>query len=272
MGKQNSSETRVRPIFNELLDRSPSGDTWLGELCALAMRTRSDGTFVPSEVGRLASSGPPDTHEARVGPVFERTVAPPRAFLEWLLRHPDRMHIADRKTFGASSVEAQKWRRKLFATDTRNRDQAIAEGVRQLADHGAEGSGQEWWAFEGFTHIDCCLVTDATVVFVEGKRTETVSPATRWFQGRSQLWRNVEVAQQFAHGKPFGVILAVEEEVDGKAAIHEADATLNDSYPHLAGEQRSELSRHLLGFVTWPQLKQRFALPDSCLPETTAIV
>jgi hypothetical protein len=268
MSNRNSSETRVRPIFNELLDRSPTGDEWLGRLSALAMQTRNGGAFTPSGVGHLVRSETPDTHQARLGLVFERTVAPPGAFLEWLLRHPDRMQVTDRKHFSASGANAQKWRRKLFVTDARNRDQAIAEGVKQLAEHGAEGSGQEWWAFEGFTHIDCCLITDAAVLFIEGKRTETVSPATRWFQARSQLWRNVEAAQQFALDKAFGVILAVEQ--DGNAALEEADATLNESYPHLTDEQKSELSRHLLGFVTWSHLAQEFELPPYCLPETTA--
>jgi hypothetical protein len=268
MGDKDSSRTRVRPIFNELLDRSPSGDGWLGELCALALRSRAGGAFTTSNVGHLISSETPETCEARLGTVFERTLAPPRAFLEWLLNHPTRMQATNKKTFGASSVDAQKWRRKLFATDARNRDQAIAEGVKQLGEHGAEGSGQEWWAFEGFTHIDCCFVTDVAVLFIEGKRIETVSPATRWFQARSQLWRNVEVAEQFAQGKPFGVILAVEQ--DGEAALHEAEATLHDSYPHLTGEQKSELSRHLLGFVTWGQIRQEFDLPAYCMPDTTA--
>lgn len=258
MGNQNSFETLVRPIFNELLDRPPTGNQWLGDLCALAIQTRNGVAFAPSDVGRLVLSETPGTHEARLGPVFERAVAPPSAFLEWLLRHPDRMQITDRKHFGASGASAQKWRRKLFATDARNRDQATAEGVKQLEEHGPEGSGEEWWAFEGFTHIDCCLVTETAVLFIDGKRTETVSPATRWFQARSQLWRNVEVAQQFAQGKAFGVILAVEQ--DGKAALEEADATLKESYPHLTDEQTSELSRHLLGFVTWSHLAQEFML------------
>jgi hypothetical protein len=185
--------------------------------------------------------------------------------------HPDRMQVDDRENFGASSQHAQDWRRKLFSNDAR-RDEAIAEGVKQLAQHGAERSRHEWWAFEGFTHIDCCLITDRTVLFVEGKRTETVSPATRWFEKRSQLWRNVEAAQQFARGKQFSVILAVEQEGDGKVALQEADARLHDSYPHLMDTERTALSRCLLGFVTWPQVVQRFSLPANCLPSTVADV
>jgi len=144
--------------------------------------------------------------------------------------------------------------------------------VKQFATHGAERSRHEWWAFEGFTNIDCCLVTDRTILFVEGKRTETVSPATRWFEKRSQLWRNVEAAHQFARGKQFAVILGVEQEGDGKAALQEADARLHDSYPHLTDPERTTLSRHLLGLVTWPQVVRQFSLPATCLPNTVADV
>ena len=35
--------------------------------------------------------------------------------------------------------------------------------MRQLEKSGARGSGRKWWAFVGFSHIDCCLITDAFV-------------------------------------------------------------------------------------------------------------
>lgn len=57
-----------------------------------------------------------------------------------------------------------------------------------------------WWRFEGSSHIDCVLETDRLVVTVEGKRTETLSPATHWYPSRSQLGRNLEAARQLAKG------------------------------------------------------------------------
>jgi hypothetical protein len=173
-------------------------------------------------VGRLDASETPTTSKARLGKVFERRIAPTNLFLEWLLRHPDQMHVSDDTNFNSSDAHAQEWRRKLFSTNTVERASAIAEGVKQLAERGAQHSGQEWWAFEGFTHIDCCLVTDTTVLFVEGKRAESVSPAT------------------------------------------------HDSYPHLTDARRSELARHLMGFVIWAQIVEQFSLPAYCLPRTTA--
>jgi hypothetical protein len=46
------------------------------------------------------------------------------------------------------------------------------------------------------------------VRLIEGKRTESVAP-TLWVKQRSQLWPNVEAAEQFAAGQDFGIILAV---------------------------------------------------------------
>ena len=195
----NSSLTRVRPVFDELLDSSPDGGSWLGELWDMAASTRPGVSLPrPTALGRLLPSETPTDSGARLGRVYERTVAPPVAFLQWLLENPQQMQVSDRTTFGAKSKAAQEWRAKLFSGDADSVSQAQAEGLRQLSKRlGARGRSK-WWAFEGFTHVDCCLITDACVVFVEGKRTEAVSPSTRWFQQRSQLWRNVEAAKEFA--------------------------------------------------------------------------
>src|SRR3954454_12874126 len=93
MGLKNSSETRVRPVFNELIDRSPTGETWLQPLCDMARRTRESDA--PTHVGHLLSSKTPTERDRRLGSVFERTVAPPSAFLQWLLRNADRMQVSD---------------------------------------------------------------------------------------------------------------------------------------------------------------------------------
>jgi hypothetical protein len=170
------------------------------------------------------------------------------------------MQVHDRATFGAKSKGAQQWRAKLFSGDADSVSQAQAEGLRQLSKRlGAHGRSK-WWAFEGFTHVDCCLITDACVVFVEGKRTDAVAPSTRRFQLRSQLWRNVEAAQEFAGSREFAVMLAVEHEADGVSALAAGAASLAGSYPHLEPPQRSELDRHLLGFVTWADVVTRFGL------------
>ena len=110
------------------------------------------------------------------------------------------------------------------------------------------------------------------MLFIEGKRTESVSPSTLWFKQRSQLWRNVEAAREFAGGKYFGVIVAVETEADGNRALQDAAQSLILGLPHLTPEQQMSLNSHLLGFVTWSNLVRRFGLPATCLPDETVVI
>lgn len=271
MGEWDSSLTRVRPVFNTLLDRWPDGKSWLGELWQLAARSRPGVAVpMPPDIGTLLPSETPPDSQSRLGKVFERTVPPPAAFLRWLLAHPEEMQVRDRVNFGAKSEASREWRRKLFSGDELLVAQARDEAERQLAKRAAQRGRQKWWLFEGFSHVDCCLITETSVIFVEGKRTEAVSPSTRWFEKRSQIWRNVEVAREFAGRKRFGVILAAESELDGVTALRVATESVADSYPHLDLEEREELDRRLLGFVTWQAIVTQFGLPPSCLLERTS--
>jgi hypothetical protein len=268
MGEKNSSLTRVQPVFNPLLTTWPDGEPWLGELWGMAALTRPGAAIAaPDVLGPLLPDETPTEPSARVGKVFERAVAPPLAFLRWLLEHPEAMQVRDPVTYGAKSQTARDWRGKLFSSDPKRVREAQEQGLLQLGKRLAAHGRQKWWAFEGFTHVDCCLMTDRAVVFIEGKRTDSVSPSTLWFKQRSQLWRNVEAAEQLANGRAFAVILAVESEADGQAALTDAAATLAPSFPHLPSERQQELSRHVPGFVTWPEIVTRFGLPPECLPD-----
>lgn len=273
VGERDSSLTRVQPVFNALLDRWPTGEQWVGQLWDLAAATRpGDAIEKPRVIGSLTPSETPTDPASRMGKVFERTMPPPLAFLRWLLAHPEEMQVVDRINFGAKSEASRSWRAKLFSNDAALRQAAREEGERQLAKRSAQRGRQKWWAFEGFSHIDCCLITQNCVLFVEGTRTDAVSPSTRWFEKRSQLWRNVEAAKEFAGGRKFGVILAVESETDGRSALDTAAVSMRPSYPHLSPEQQNQLGRHLLGFVTWSDVVARFDLPPTCLLETPSLI
>ena len=270
MGRKDSSLTRVQPVFNALLDLDPEGKTWLDRLLRMAAATREAPVGRRRDAGSLVpAKTPPGT--ARHGVVFERRVPPPTAFLRWLLRHPQRMTVADAERFGSKSASIIRWRRKLFSGSPEERAEATAEGLRALEQKGACGSTRQWWAFEGFSYIDCCLTAENLVLFVEGKRTEEVSSSTCCFSERSQLWRNVETASEFSKEKDFAVILAVETPEDGRTALTKAAADLRDSYPHLDEPDREFLAQHLLGFVTWRQVVDEFGLPRECLVESLPV-
>src|SRR4029450_4159343 len=117
--------------------------------------------------------------------------------------------------YGATGDVAKEKRAALFGSDETLRAKVIAEALALIDSAAAKGSAQQGWAFEGFTHVDACFETADALVFIEGKRTEIVSPSTRWFRTRNQLWRNVEVADELAAGRAFGVILCVESVESG---------------------------------------------------------
>jgi hypothetical protein len=271
MGEKNSSLTRVQPVFNALLDSWPDGDPWLGDLWEQAALTRAGSVLQkPTNMGRLLPAETPAEKSARMGKVFERTVAPPLAFLRWLLEHPEQMLVTDPASYGAKSEDAINWRRKLFSPDPELVQQAQAEGLARLYSRLGAHERRKWWLFEGFTRVDCCLITERWVVFVEGKRTELLSASTRWFQQRSQLWRNVEAGREFAGARAFGLMLAVETDTDGHSAITHAAESLVNSFPHLTSVQRAEMDRYFLGFITWPDIVTKFRLPPDCLIDRLA--
>jgi hypothetical protein len=257
MGQYNSSLTRVQPIFKALQERDDTGASWLPQLWQLAAATRKEAAAVPAHIGTMTT-----------GRTFERALPPSTAFLRWAVENPQRLNKLPPPNYGATGTAAIEKREQLFRDDPPARARARAEALEQIAKRGGQGSGQQWWAFEGFTHVDACFETEECLLIVEGKRTETVSPSTRWFAQRNQLWRNVEVAQELANGRAFGVILGVENEEDGTLALREAAVSRDGSYPHLPPTARQALDGHLLGFVVWRQIVSALNLPSSVLIET----
>lgn len=254
--------TRMRRMFDTLLDRNEAEPPWIVGLWEMAALTRPDVAVPPPpEAAALVASEAPSAREARQGTLYQRAVAPPAVFLRWLLDNPQLMDVADPTTFGAKGADSRSWRGKLFSGEPPLVSDARDEGLRQLGKRLAQRGRRKWWAFEGFTRVDCCLISETVVLFVERVGADPPSPSTVWFPQRSRLWRNVEAAQELAGGKQFGVVVAVESEADGAAAMDHAADTLPGSFPHLEGERRAELSTHLLGFVTWPEVARTFNLP-----------
>jgi hypothetical protein len=269
MGIYNSSLTRVRPFFKELLKRDPSGKTWLPSLLALAEHPAilveadlltNPGTLLPTDLDN------------------EPRLSPPEAFLCWLIQNPDKMSWPEkgRKRYGP---ETQLWREKLMGTrdlaalplaehpriKEQDRAEAMAEALRQLAVCGASGSGRKWWAFEGRTAVDCYLATDRLRIYIEGKRTDILSPTTDWYPLRNQLMRNIESASQDAAGVPFVCVVMAENKLPARATSHEM---MRNSWHHLAQKDRESLMRHFLGTITWRDACKVTDVDYDKLPDT----
>src|SRR5207253_1287640 len=115
MGERNSALTRVQPVFTCLLDRWPTGQTWVPTLWALAHETRPTSLERPLDLGKLVAPQVTRSAKRRTREGFEYPIAPSAAFLGWLLQNPARMRVRDPINFGTSDPVKREWRRKLIS-------------------------------------------------------------------------------------------------------------------------------------------------------------
>lgn len=267
MGQFNSSVTRVWPVFDCLFAQDSTGEAWLKSLLSLGSKISA---WVPKDLGpllpdlaRVEKSLPASVRRA-VGPeraqriglirnAFECDLPPSEIFLRWLIEHPQSLTWPTPYVMGD---QTERKRRELMAGNLKTR----AEGLAELALCGPSRSQRKWWAFEGFTSVDCYLETQSLVLLIEGKRTEPVSAATIWYPRRNQLLRNLEVAKAAAGGKKDYAVLLCSE---CPMSLTEEDWTM--SYPHLSGPEIAELKRHYLGYVLWSDIV-RHLCPTLTLP------
>ena len=147
----------------------------------------------------------------------------------------------------------------------KSKDKAIIhEALNELESKGPERSARRWWAFEGFTEVDCLIETDRFVIAVEGKRTEKgPAESISWYPKRNQIIRNIEVLQQYANGKLYGVIM-IEEKGEFKLSNEE----IAESLPHLSVNKREELLEHFFGVITWKDLCEKTSVDYDKQPNT----
>lgn len=261
-GKYDSSLTRVRPFFGQLIAREPTGASWLPQLLQAAPRGPEVLARVATEPGELLAelSKPAKNGLLRC---FEYPIAAPRALLLWFIEHPDRLTWPKGQTYSESTTES---RRALLYDEPPGRAEAQKQALRLAATRPT--TAREWWRFEGESMLDCVLMTDRLVVTVEGKRTESLSPATHWYPKRSQLVRNLEAAGQMAHGRAWASLLLTEAPIP-EGTDEGLDSVLVDSAPHLSDAQRRDLHSRYLGNLTWAEACAATGVAFSKLPETT---
>jgi len=263
MGEANSSVTRVWPVFETLIAGDPSGRTWLRPLLELATARAGwePGSLVPwriecgTELPRNLRQVLGEDRAKRLGMLrscYEVDYPPPARFLRWLIENPSRLTWPTDNESGKGKVPrtfgdpTQSLRSRLVNDDL----DARSEALDALAADGAAGSRRKWWAFEGFTSVDCVLESDHLLVLIEGKRTESISAATDWYPQRNQIVRNVEVASCVAAevGKDFGAILCAETHLEL------SEQAFTDGLPHLSEPEQKALWAHYWGCVTWQQI------------------
>jgi hypothetical protein len=128
---------------------------------------------------------------------------------------------------------------------------------------GRAKSAWNWWAFEGFTEVDCCLETDHLLLFIEDKGNEPVSSPTEWNPYRNQLFRNLEVARDQASGKAFAALLIAE-----RGSLTVTAEAVEQGFPHLGAEERRQLMQYYLGCVLWKDVCAAVGIDYATLPNT----
>lgn len=251
-GLYNSSITRVRPFFQALFNMDRTGKSWLPELLrAMPMNQELAErlSLKSSPVVEGCDQKREYKDKIKLEECFECSIPPSHGFLEWALKNPDELTWPEdgKKTF---KVDTQYKRECLFGYHGADAQKdTMKNGLDELKNKGVYHSKakKEWWAFEGFTKMDCLIETEHYLLGIEGKRTDTVSPSINWFRKRNQIVRNIEVLAELAREKEkeYAFILITE---DGENPLKEEHFRV--SLPHNEGLV-SELFKHFLGCISW---------------------
>jgi hypothetical protein len=251
--------TRVRPFFDALFARDPSGGSWLPQLLQdtphggerLGELAESPGWLVtPLAVrganGRLAC--------------FDYPANPPRELLRWFIDHPDRLRWSDADAGGASA-EAVRLRRALVLDEPPGAQERAQDRARELLATRSALS-REWWRFEEPVVLDCVLITGRIVITVTGRGDDGVRPSTPWYPQRTDLIRDLEAARQMASGRRWASLLISDVPLAG-GTDEALTQSLPEGAPHLDDAQRGALRDAYLGNLTWDRAVAAVGLPTS---------
>lgn len=275
---RDSSITRVQPVFQILFSDAANEEKRLSKLLRLAPRARHalSNSTIASPGSILAWCRALKTNKEnsiKLPAAFEKTVAPPGEFLRWMIEHPEKLNPP--KSLGSSTetIERRKAILGLPSKYTVRESQDLA--LKLLEDMGPDKSVRKWWAFEGFTHVDCVVETEKLVLFIEGKRTETASENVSWFAERNQIARNLECAKWYARkggiSKEFAALMVIEEGINEDHHYQSVSASrLLGSWPHLPanGFGQGSMIDAFLGIVTWQEILNAWEISTDVLPDT----
>ncbi len=278
IGTYNSSITRVQPFFRMLFMQDSSGQKWIPELLAECPINKSYAEVL-SHFGRdiLSESLIKRKYSDKVlkhhgipaiilEKCFEYRLPPPREFLRWMINNFEQIGWPDHGCTNYSQKTLDYIYRLRGDMGPYTMEKTKAETISKLDEWGIESKKLKWWAFEGFTYIDCYIESSHFILAIEGKRTERVIKRSTWYDRRNQIIRNLETTQQDARRKKkeFALILITETPNDPVTL-----KIIEESLPHFTSEERSELLKHYLGSITWKQACDATGLEFSALPNTT---
>ena len=155
-GLYNSSLTRVYPLFERLIQRDPTGRSWLSNILQLAMDANPSALSLPKPIGSLLpemvtrrrhtgrSLGYPYVEHIDLPACFEKSIPPSYRFLRWLIEHPNQLTWPNngKERYGMTT---QKNREELFGWHGADRQVAARKrALAALEQYGAERAQRKW--------------------------------------------------------------------------------------------------------------------------------
>ena len=247
---------RVRPFFEALFTRDPSGGSWLPQLLEAA-------PYGDARLGDLAQSPgwlvTPLAVRGATGRLacFDYPAHPPKELLRWFIDHPGQLRWVEAPGVSADAI---RLRRALVLDEPLGAQVRAQDRARDLL-VSRSAYAREWWRFEEPVVLDCVLITPRLVVTVtaKDKDKEGLCPTTPWYPQRTDLIRGLEAARQMSGGRRWASLLISERPV-AEATDAALARSLPDGAPQLDDEQRAELQQAFLGNLTWERAAEAVAL------------
>lgn len=252
--------TRVRPFFEALFARDPSGSSWLPQLLEAAPQAGETLGELAGSPGWLVTPLAVRGANGRLA-CFDYPANPSRELLRWFIDHPDRLRWTDAN---GASADAVRLRRALVLDEPPGSQARAQDRARELLTTRSALS-REWWRFEEPTVLDCVLITGRIVLTVTGRREEGVRPSTPWYPQRTDVIRDLEAARQMAAGRRWASLLISDIPL-AEGTAEALTRSLPEGAPHLDDEQRAALGAAYLGNVTWETAADAVGLPAATLP------
>ena len=247
--------TRVRPFFEALFARDPSGGSWLPQLLGAAPQAQARLGELAGSPGWLVTPLAVRGANGRLA-CFDHPTYSSRQLLRWFIDHPDRLRWTDADGMSADAV---RLRRALVLDEPAGSRSRAQDRARELL---ATRSGltREWWRFEEPALLDCVLITPRIVITVTGKRDGGLRPSTPWYPERTDLVRNLEAARQIASERAWASLLISDRPL-AEGSDEAVARSLSQGAPHLDDEELGELGEAYIGNLTWEEAAAAMRLP-----------
>lgn len=245
MGKYNSTNTRVTPLFDHI----------------------GSDIIMLNDLFKLFNSSIPNFENGSVLELCygknEKKIPASKSMLNWMLNNIQELKIHN---YGASNNKSKTYKRRerLFAGDSKT----LAEAIEAL-ENMDKFSSNKWYIFEGKTSPDIYIKTKDSIFIGEAKRTEKkITTETLWLKNRDQLIRHIDslldqekdiYSFYILEGKTF------KKNYEESMKLYNDKSYFKRNLKHRNEEEVNRAFQSFIGFIFWEDLANQFEIT---FPET----